>query len=170
MPWQEVTRVSAREEFVQLAMQVGSNRRELCRRFGISPQTGYKWLARYTLEGLNGLCERSRRPRHSPARTVDEVAERVIQLRRESRNSWGGRKLARLLAEEGGPRRCAAQWSCFGCPGLQLFSASQGAVELGRGQPAAGLGNPQPSNPTGANKSRNKGSPVDRDDDPKDGA
>jgi len=49
-----------------------------------------------------GLCDRSRRPRHSPTRTVDEVAERVIQLRRESRNSWGGRKLARLLAEEGG--------------------------------------------------------------------
>jgi transposase-like protein len=98
MPWQEVTRVSAREEFVQLAMQVGSNRRELCRRFGISPQTGYKWLARYTLEGLNGLCERSRRPRHSPARTVDEVAEHVIELRREGivlakrRGAYRGRK------------------------------------------------------------------------------
>ena len=51
MPWQEVTRVSLREEFVQVAMQAGSNRRELCRRFGISPQTGYKWLARYALEG-----------------------------------------------------------------------------------------------------------------------
>jgi transposase len=104
MPWQEVTRVSLREEFVQVAMQAGSNRRELCRRFGISPQTGYKWLARYGLERAGGLCDRSRRPRHSPTRTVDEVAERVIQLRRESRNSWGGRKLARLLAEEGGPR------------------------------------------------------------------
>jgi len=101
MPWQEVTRVSLREEFVQLAMQTGSNRRELCRRFGISPQTGYKWLARYALEGAGGLCDRSRQPRHGH-RTVDEVAERVIQLRRESRNSWGGH--ARLLAEDGGPR------------------------------------------------------------------
>ena len=80
MPWQEVTRVSLREEFVPLATQRGSNRRELCRRFGISPQTGYKWLARYALEGATGLCDRSRRPRHSPTRTVDELSERVINV------------------------------------------------------------------------------------------
>jgi transposase InsO family protein len=103
MSWREVTRVSLREEFVRLAMQAGSNRRELCRRFGITPQTAYKWLRRYAEEGAAGLCDRSRRPRHSPTRTIDELAERVIQLRRESRNSWGGRKLARLLADEGGP-------------------------------------------------------------------
>ena len=47
MTWREVTRVSLREEFVQLAMQAESNRRELCRRFGIAPKTGYKWLARH---------------------------------------------------------------------------------------------------------------------------
>jgi len=29
-----------REEFVQVALQTGVNRRELCRRFGISPKTG----------------------------------------------------------------------------------------------------------------------------------
>ena len=104
MPWMEVTQVSLREEFVQLAMQPGVNRRELCRRFGITPKTGYKWLTRYAAAGPSGLDDRSRRPRHSPARTSDEVAQRVIELRRESRNSWGGRKLARLLADEGGPQ------------------------------------------------------------------
>ena len=46
MPWEEVTCVSLREEFVQLAIQTEVNRRELCRRFGISPKTGYKWLRR----------------------------------------------------------------------------------------------------------------------------
>jgi transposase-like protein len=46
MPWQEVTRVPLREEFVQLARQAGSNRRELCRRFGISPQDGKSRLTR----------------------------------------------------------------------------------------------------------------------------
>ena len=39
--------MSLREEFVQLALQAGVNRRELCRRFGIAPKTGYKWLMRY---------------------------------------------------------------------------------------------------------------------------
>jgi len=103
MPWREVTRVSLREEFVQLAMQAESNRRELCRRFGIAPKTGYKWLARHAQEGASGLQDRSRRPRRSPARTAAEVEQSVIRLRRESRNSWGGRKLARLLQSQGGP-------------------------------------------------------------------
>ncbi len=104
MPWREVTRVSLRREFVEMALQTGSNRRELCRRFGIAPKTGYKWLARYTHEGVGGLEDRSRRPRHSPARTVAPVEQRVIQLRQEARNCWGGRKLAHLLAKAGGPR------------------------------------------------------------------
>ena len=33
-----------RAEFVALARQPGANRRALFRRFGISPNTGYKWL------------------------------------------------------------------------------------------------------------------------------
>ncbi|MBV8450883.1 MAG: helix-turn-helix domain-containing protein [Deltaproteobacteria bacterium] len=61
--------MSLREEFVQLPMQPGSNRRALCRCFAISPKTAYKWLARHALEGVSGLAERSRRPKHSPART-----------------------------------------------------------------------------------------------------
>ncbi len=32
-----------RHEFVRLALQEGANRRELCRRFNISPDIGYKW-------------------------------------------------------------------------------------------------------------------------------
>ena len=46
MPWREVSIVDQRAEFIRLALQEGVNRRELCRRFGISPQTGYTrlWL------------------------------------------------------------------------------------------------------------------------------
>jgi len=104
MPWEEVTRVSLREEFVQLAMQTDVNKRELCRRFGISPKTGYKWLRRYQLEGVQGLADRSRRPHRSPSRTAEAIAHEVIRLRAESFNCWSGRKLARQLANHGGPR------------------------------------------------------------------
>ena len=103
MAWREVTRVELHREFVLLALQPGSNRRELCRRFGIAPKTAYKWLARYAQEGARGLSDRSRRPRSSPARSSVEVEQRVIAVRHESRSAWGGRKLARLLADQGGP-------------------------------------------------------------------
>jgi transposase len=104
MPWGEVTRVSLREEFVQLAMQTDVNKRELCRRFGISPKTGYKWLRRYQGEGPQGLADRSRRPHRSPARTDESIAQEVIRLRAESLNCWSGRKLARQLGNHGGPQ------------------------------------------------------------------
>ena len=47
MPWREVSVMEQRREFVWLAMQEGANRRELCRRFEISPETGYKWIGRW---------------------------------------------------------------------------------------------------------------------------
>jgi len=92
--------MSLREEFVRLAVQEGVNRRALCRRFGVSAQTGYKWLRRYAGEGREGLADRSRRPAHSPRRTPAAMEARVLALRDEH-PAWGGRKLARRLRDLG---------------------------------------------------------------------
>jgi transposase-like protein len=45
---------------------------ELCRRYGVSRPTGYKWIERFEGEGVPGLEERSRRPRGCSHETVDE--------------------------------------------------------------------------------------------------
>jgi transposase InsO family protein len=83
-----------RREFVHLAMQEGVNRRELCRRFGISPQTGYKWLGR----GLSDeeFAERSRRPRSSPLRCNPEIEAAVLAIR-DAHPAWGARKIVHCL-------------------------------------------------------------------------
>jgi len=41
----------------------------LCKRFGISRKTGYKWLKRYREAKESGLRDRSRRPQHAPERS-----------------------------------------------------------------------------------------------------
>jgi len=99
MPWGEVTVVSGRLEFVRLAMQPGANVRDLCRRFGVSAKTGYKWLGRYREEGGEGLSDRSRCPQHSPARSEAALEARVVALR-DTYPDWGGRKLRALLLAE----------------------------------------------------------------------
>ena len=76
MPWQECTTMSIRREFVLLAQHPQSNIRELCRRYGISPKTAYKWLERYQELGDSGLQDQSRRPLTSPGRSNAE-AERM---------------------------------------------------------------------------------------------
>ena len=98
MPWQEVSAMSLRHEFVTLASEAEANMRELCRRYRISSRTAYKWLFRFRADGVAGLVDRSRRPYHTPGRTPAAVEERVVALRREH-PAWGGRKLhARLRA------------------------------------------------------------------------
>jgi len=87
-----------RREFVRLAEQAGANRRELCRRFGIHPDTAYKWLERW--RSGEELADRSRRPHVSPERTAAETEARILAIRDEH-PAWGARKIARCLEREG---------------------------------------------------------------------
>src|ERR1700758_3901167 len=97
MPWQGKPVMDQREEFVALALAPGANVTELCRRFGISRANAYKWLARYRAEGREGLCNRSRRPRHSPDRAPAAVEAEVLRIRDASNNAWGARKIAKVM-------------------------------------------------------------------------
>jgi len=97
MPWRISSAMSQRHEFVMLANQPPSNIRQLCRQFQISPTTGYKWLNRFRTAGVQGLKERSRRPKGSPKRTAANI-EQAVLVERSKHPAWGGRKLrARLL-------------------------------------------------------------------------
>lgn len=99
MPWRKVSVMEQRREFVRFALQEGVNRRELCRRFGISATVAYKWLARFEA-GDAGLADRSRRPHGSPLRS-DAVIEAAVLAVRDAHPAWGARKIARCLENEG---------------------------------------------------------------------
>ncbi|VCU70293.1 Integrase core domain protein [Pigmentiphaga humi] len=99
MSWSPVTVTDQREEFVRLASTQAVSLSELCRRFGISRKTGYKWLERWQQQGLAGLADRTRRPRHSPGRTPAWQEDRVLAVR--SRHpAWGARKIAHVLGRD----------------------------------------------------------------------
>src|SRR5215204_4552748 len=100
MPWKDCSAMSLREEFVTLAGAEGANVSLLCRRFGVSRRTGYKWLARYRAGGAAGLADRPRRPHHSPGRSGGGL-ERLVAAARARHPAWGPRKLRRLLLNEG---------------------------------------------------------------------
>ena len=62
MPWQEVTVMSKKEEFIKLALAPTYPMKKLCEAFEISRETGYQLLRRYEQEGWSCLQARSRRP------------------------------------------------------------------------------------------------------------
>ncbi len=100
MPWDVGDEVDRRLEFVRAALEPGANVAGLCRAFGVSRKTGYKWIGRFEAEGEAGLVARSRRPRVSPNRTDPAVEALVCEVRREF-PLWGARKLRQVLARRG---------------------------------------------------------------------
>ena len=99
MPWSEVSVMDQRREFVRLALQEGANRRELCRRFGISPDVGYKWLRRWQA-GDRELADQSRRPKRMPKRSAAAMEAQVVAVR-DRHPAWGARKIAHCLKRNG---------------------------------------------------------------------
>jgi len=100
MPWRESDVSEERLRFVILADQAESNRTALCSQFGVSRQTGYKWLRRYREAGAPGVeRERSRRPRSSPAQASAEWTA-AVRGARQQRPDWGARKLLAVLRRE----------------------------------------------------------------------
>lgn len=98
MPWKLVSIMDSRREFVGLAQRGGVSIAALCRRFGISRTTGFKYLRRHREAGAAGLEDRSRRPLESPRRTAPEIEARIVELR-QAHPGWGGRKIARRLMD-----------------------------------------------------------------------
>src|SRR5512144_1662588 len=95
MPWQERTVMSERQEFIAFARQEGATIAAVCRQFGISRKTGYKWLAR-AATGERAFPDRSRRPHASPRLTPPEI-EAAVLAKRAEHPAWGGRKLHHAL-------------------------------------------------------------------------
>lgn len=99
MGWRVATVSDERRTFCELASLEGANVSELCRRFGISRQTGHLWLRRQSA-GETRFTDRSRRPHASPTRLSGEIEAAICAVRR-AHPAWGARKIAAVLARQG---------------------------------------------------------------------
>jgi putative transposase len=98
MPWRDRSPMDLRMLFVSDFCRGVTPVAELCRRYGISRKTGYKWIRRYELKGPFGLGELSRRPLNSPQQTSERIVEAIVALRKRH-PTWGAKKLLRILAK-----------------------------------------------------------------------
>ena len=98
MPWLETDPMQERKRFVSEAQGGLFSFSQLCERYGISRNTGYKWLDRYELDGPEALADRSHRPHSCPHATDPQVLEAALALRRR-RPRWGAGKIIGHLSE-----------------------------------------------------------------------
>lgn len=98
MPWKETTVKMSREDFAKQATEGKKNISRLCREFGISRPTGYKWLRRY--QNGEDLGNRSRAPFHTANKT-SAVTEALLLDYRRGHPAIGALKVRKILENKG---------------------------------------------------------------------
>lgn len=122
--------MDARRRLASLVLESGWTISGTARELGVARQTAQEWARRARCEGIAQMCERSRRPLHSPGRTMEEVQRLVLGAAAEypawgpkTRHALPGRAARRSgspsLRARGSQRALASR--------LQAHRVSQGA-------------------------------------------
>ena len=115
MSWKETCVMEERMKFILDWRSEEWSMAQLCRDYGISRKTGYKWVARYGDEGLDGLQDRSRAHREHPSCVAPQIEQAILDAR-AAHPLWGPRKLDAWL------RRAEPKlpWPCISTMGAIL--------------------------------------------------
>lgn len=95
MPWKTRTYLDERVHFISRA-QSGEKVTDLCKEFGISRKTAYKFMNRYATHGPSGLHDVSKRPHHCPNETPEEIKS-LIRDTKLDKPTWGAGKIREWL-------------------------------------------------------------------------
>jgi transposase len=95
--------MSVAEQRYQAVLAViaqGRSVTEVAAQWEVSRQTLHAWLARYEVEGLEGLGDRSHRPVRCPHQMPAALQARVLEMRRAN-PFWGPRRIVAQLCRAG---------------------------------------------------------------------
>ncbi len=99
MPWKESDAVLLREEFVLKAMSPVVDFKALCKEYGVSRKTGYKWMMRFKQGGLPSLRNASRRPLKSASALNEATVCELLRIKGTVPKRWGPKKILALYEQ-----------------------------------------------------------------------
>lgn len=99
MAWGEIKVEDQRKLFVNACIAGDLTIADLCRLFGISRDTGYKWLNRFKKDGLEGLKDKSRAPLVQAFATDPSLEKQIINVRIQY-PTWGPKKVRAYLEKQ----------------------------------------------------------------------
>lgn len=97
MPWHETYVMDERMAFIVDWQRDEWSVAALCRHYGVSRKTGYKWIDRFAAEGMDGLKDRSRAAQRHPNALEPEAIETIVAARM-NHPSWGPKKIKAWLS------------------------------------------------------------------------
>lgn len=95
MPWKEADLMNVKYEFVLKSFNKNGTFTDLCRDYGISTKSGYKWVKRFLEGGFPALEELSRRPASNCKKTPEEISVELIRIKNQHK-TWGASKILRI--------------------------------------------------------------------------
>lgn len=101
MPWKILNVMDQKLQFISLSRTKAKPLSGLCKEFGISRPTGYKWLGRANNADsglIESLKDKSKRPKSTPTKIPWPLEQKIVALRKEY-PYWGAKKLMILLKE-----------------------------------------------------------------------
>ena len=97
MPWESKTVEELRKEFI-IAASCTNNFSSLCREFGITRRTGYKWIERS--KETNSFSDRSHARKFISNKTDIETENLILSVRKDN-PGWGGKTIRQVLQNQG---------------------------------------------------------------------
>ncbi len=110
MPWKETDAMDQKQKFIIEAFSFKKSFKELCRDYGVSTKTGYKWKSRFLQGGMPALQEKSRKPFNTGRPFPEEVVLEIIRLKNKN-HAWGAHKIRDLYAKNHPDKRPPARSS-----------------------------------------------------------
>lgn len=96
MPWQGVSPVDLRLQFITEYLTELESITDLAAAYGISRKTAYYWIRHYERDGPGRLAGASRRPHSMPRATPAAIIEQLLATRRRH-PTWGAGKIRDYL-------------------------------------------------------------------------
>jgi putative transposase len=99
MAWENYKVEQQRLQLVQAYLSGHTDMTTLCKKYGISRKTGYKWCQRFLQLGEDGLKDLSRAPRSPHQFYTNSQIDRAVDLKLKYR-TWGPKKILIKLQEK----------------------------------------------------------------------
>ncbi len=98
MPWTETCVMDLKVQLIGDYLK-GCSITGLSGVYGVSRKTVYKWITRYEKDGIEGLKDQSRAPKHCPHRLDEQIADKIVATKKNHLD-WGPKKVLDLLQRE----------------------------------------------------------------------
>lgn len=116
-----MTEIETRFSLIHEHERTGDNVTDICSKYSVSRKTYYKWKNRYLVQGIDGLKDRSRRPRNTRERKLTPDLEQIILALRLN-NRFGTARIKFRLKRHGVTLSSRTVYKVLKRHGLNRFS------------------------------------------------